>query len=137
MNITINIPQNDYKQPTEVREWVVQMICNYIIKRINQGMWIEDTYQLIMNHNYWSYQLYAELVGEQEMRMFWSENRKSLNLIRIRKCEMEAVFEVLQNGGYFIFATYCSNGEYTFTFTKKPCYDNRAAKRMDFNVFID
>lgn len=28
MEIKVNIPQNDYVQPTEVREEVVQAICN-------------------------------------------------------------------------------------------------------------
>lgn len=137
MNITINIPQNDYKQPNEVREEVVQMICDYIIRKINQGMWVEDTYQLYIEHNYWSYQLYAELVGKNEMRTFRTENRRDLNLIRIRKCEMELAFEVLQHGGYYIFASYCTDGVYTFTFTKKPSYSNRTAKKINFGVFID
>ena len=32
MEIKINIPTNDYVQPTEVREDVVQMICDSILK---------------------------------------------------------------------------------------------------------
>ena len=40
MKITSNIPKNDYFQPTEVREDVVQMICDHIIDGIKKGTWV-------------------------------------------------------------------------------------------------
>lgn len=137
MKITIDIPKNDYKQPNEIREDVVQKICDYIIKKMNQGTWIEDSFQLELEHNRWTYQLYIEIKSDGSIYQFWSENRKSLNLVRVRKCEMEAVFEMLQDGGYYIYGTAYTNGEKVYTFSKKPFYDNRAATKMSFFEFID
>ena len=33
MNITINIANNPYVQPTEIREEVVQMVCNILLEK--------------------------------------------------------------------------------------------------------
>ena len=137
MEIKINIPQNDYVQSKEVRQEVVQMICDYIIKRMNQGIWGEDTFQLKLTHNDWSYQLYAQRDNNCEMVQFWCNKRSRLDQIRIRTIEMDAVFRALQDAGYYIFGTAYTNGERKYTFTKKPYYDNRKATRITFSEFID
>ena len=35
MEIKVNIPANDYVQPTEIRQEVVQQICDIILKNLN------------------------------------------------------------------------------------------------------
>ena len=137
MEITINVPTNDYVQPTEVREWLVQKMCDYIIKKMNEGMWIEGAFQLTLSHSCWAYQLFVELRNDGSVYSFRSSNSSNFSRIRIHKCEMDAVFEILQNSGYYIFGMYYTNGEHTYTFSKKPFYDNREATRMKFDVYID
>ena len=137
MEITINIPKNDYVQPTEVREDVVQMICDHIIDGIKKGIWAEDTYTLHLHRENETYQLYA-LMSNGKMIGFDSQKRIALEQIRIRTSEMEAVFEVLQKAGYYIFGSMlCDNGRYDYVFTKKPTIGTRYAKKATFGVFID
>ena len=137
MEITINIPKNDYVQPTEVREDVVQMICDYIIDGIKKGIWVEDTYTLHLYRKNETYQLYASM-SNGKMMGFDSQKRSALEQIRIRTSEMEAVFEVLQKAGYYIFGSMLlDNGRYDYVFTKKPTIGTRYAKKATFGVFID
>lgn len=137
MKITINVPTNNYVQPTEVREWLVQNMCDYIINEMNRGMWIEDSFQLTLTHKRWAYQLYLAFRNDGSTYSFVCYNDKTFNNRRIHKCEMDAVFEVLQDSGYFIFGSYCTDGTHTYTFSKKPFFDNRKATRMKFDVYID
>lgn len=137
MEITINIPKNDYVQPTEVREDVVQMICDYIIDGIKKGIWVEDTYTLHLYRKNETYQLYANM-SNGKMMGFDSQKRSALEQIRIRTSEMEAVFDVLQKAGYYIFGSMLlDNGRYDYVFTKKPTIGTRDAKKATFGVFID
>ena len=137
MEIKINIPKNDYVQPTEVRENVVQMICDHIIHYIEVGMWVEDTYDIKLNHKDWSYQLYLNLRNDGSIAGFSCEKKSSIDQIRIRTAEMQAVFKALQDADYYIFAWAYTTGEKKYIFTKKPVYDNREAKRIEFSTFID
>ena len=137
MEIKINIPANDYVQQTEVREDVVQMICDYILDQMKIGMWVEDTYDITLHHKDWNYQLYLNLRNDNSIYGFGFEYKPKMNQIRIRTTEMQAVFNALQNAGYHIFGWAVITGERKYAFTKKPVYDNRKATRLEFTEFID
>ena len=137
MKITSNIPKNDYFQPTEVREDVVQMICDHIIDGIKKGTWVQDTYTLNLYRDNGTYQLYARM-SNGKMMQFDNQRRSALEQIRIRTSEMEAVFKVLQKAGYYIFGSMLvDTGRYDYIFTKKPTIGTRDAKKATFGVFID
>ena len=59
MEFKINIPANDYVQPTEVRQDLVQSICEYLIKLMEDGAWVEKTYDLRLEPQFGFYQLYV------------------------------------------------------------------------------
>ena len=135
--IDLKIQKNDYVRPTEIRNDIVQKICDHIIKMINKSMWIEDAYQLSLHHKEWSYQLYINVSTNGDITGFNYHKDNRLNQIRVRNVEMDVVFDALQNAGYFIFGTCYTDGERKYTFSKKDHYDNRKACRMKFDVFID
>lgn len=138
MEIKVNIPANDYVQPSEVRESVVQMICTYIVEKMNdKQLYSEDTFNLYIEHYNWSYRLYASIY-KGKMWLFRSTQSSTFEDIRIRGCEMNTVFDALLNAGYFIFETRKSDGKVVYTFSKKSEYgDRNAARATVFGLFID
>ena len=145
MEIKINIPQNDYVQPTEVRQEVVQDICNHIVFWMNKGVSEEGYYEIKLGISYHHgscfcliYRSDGTIAGfstqkERNVKIEFGENYK-----RIHTVEMEAVFEAIQDAGYYIFGSHCiTNNEYTYVFTKKPVLGTRKAERIPFDLFID
>jgi hypothetical protein len=142
MDIKVNIPKNDYVQPTEVRQEIVQMICDFIIKRMeDKHFHEEDSYDVIIGHHEWFYQLYLGINRKSNTPFSFSSSDKhcvgDVTYIRIRTAEMQAVFTAIQDAGYYIFGRSNITGRETYIFTKKPYYDNRKAERMEFSLFID
>jgi hypothetical protein len=137
MEIKINIPANDYVQPTEVRENVVQMICSHIIGCMERSAWVEDTYDLTIRHKDWSYRLFMNLRKDGSVSGFSNEEKSTYGQIRVHTSEMQAVFTAIQDAGYHIFGWSYTTGEKKYIFTKKPVYNNRKASRMEFTEFID
>lgn len=141
MEIKVNIPANDYVQPSEIREDVVQMICTYIVEKMNDNYLCgEGIFNLYIDHNYWEYKLYLETYKGKPylLRCKQGSNEKFFEQIRIRGCEMDAVFDALLNAGYFIFETRKSDGKVVYTFSKKSYYSDRTAARATvFGLFID
>lgn len=138
MEIRVNIPANDYVQPSEVREDVVQMISSHIIQQMNRNANGEGLYKLFMERSRDNtYELYIEIYNGS-VRQFWTDRRSMLNQVRVRGCEMSTVFDVFRNAGYFIFVANESNGEVVYTFSKKSEYgDRNAARATVFGLFID
>ena len=140
MKIEINIPKNDYVQPTEVRENVVQDICKYICDRMNNDK--DGLYHTIIRekigepmHLYLGYRKDGRV---NVLRDHLDEWEKRDPYIKVRTCEMQAVFEAIQEAGYFIFPVYCSNlMEHEYHFSKKPVLNGWKAETRKFNLFID
>lgn len=127
MEIKINIPKNDYKYPTEVRESVVEQVCKHIINTTCDN-----------NFNDFI------LVKDENPCVYYKPNVQyafncvpSNGSIRLTTIEMKSVFTALQDAGYYIFHERFSNCESKFHFTKKPYYKNRKCERIEFNAFID
>jgi len=136
MEITINIPKNEFQKPTEIRQEVVQGICDYIIKGIKKNCWGEGTMRITLEHNDWVYVLYLDTF-DNGIRMVSPYTRGGVEQTRIHGVEMQAAFDALQDAGYYIYSCMFTTGEHRYTFTTKPVYDGRRAERMNFTEFID
>ena len=134
MEIKINIPQNDYVQPTDVREEVVQMICNSLLHhyldsddyRDIEFAWKKPQAQILV-HGYKT----PYLTGGAERKKIYDEN------IIVRTCEMKAAFDALQDAGYYIYGFQNWTGNTSYHISSKPFYAGRKAERVTFNLFID
>lgn len=143
MEIKVNIPKNDYVQPTEVREKVVQDICNHIIYWMNNSL--EKGFYVL---RIWDYS-----DSSAEVHIFYDSSAMTKTAgvvtqkidksrypfsIKVRTCEMKAVFKAIQKAGYHIFGSHCiTDNVHTYVFTTKPVLDGRVAKKIDFSLFID
>jgi len=130
----IKINKNEYVQPTEVREQVVQMICNSLLHHYLDSddykdiefAWKKPQAQILV-HGYKT----PYLMGGAERSKLYDEN------IIVRTCEMKAAFDALQDAGYYIYGFLCTNGNTSYHISSKPVYAGREAERVTFNLFID
>lgn len=139
MKISINIRKNDYVQPTEVREEVVQYICNYIVQSLDDKCEGEGITSLLLCPENGMYELYLNLTHSARYIYTLSPyKRKSNQQIRVRGVEMQAAFEALQDAGYYIFSVRNTTSmEKKFVFSTKRYYLNIRAERANFDIFID
>lgn len=144
MRISVNIPKNDYVQPTEVREKVVQDICNHIIYWMKNSC-EEGFYRLgikdFNDKNAMLYLIYRSS-NKTETSGFHVNGKIDKAMfpfhVKVRTCEMQAVFKVMQKAGYHIFGSHnITDNVHTYVFTSKPVLDGRDAKKIDFRLFID
>ena len=135
--MNIKIIANDYVQPTEVRENVVQTLCNVIL---------ED--YLDKNMSIAIYPKHAELyIGTFKgnrcdtttpFLITRSTLNKNYDYTRIHSCEMEEVFKVIQDAGYHIYLERDKKvRDSHYRFSKKPVLDGIKSKILEFDVFID
>lgn len=134
MEIKINIPQNNYVQPTEVREEVVQMICDSLLSHYLDSKYYQDIsfawkkpQAQILVHGY----KIPRLMGGAERNKDYDEN------IIVRTCEMKAAFDALQDAGYYIYGFASVYGNKSYHISSKPVYAGRKAERIKFDLFID
>ena len=132
MEIKINIPKNEYVQPTDVRQEVVQNICEIILKKYMdvEGWWkdiaVYDSCPQVWVRNGEKPRLYTSSVLDEERDT------------RVRTSEMNAVFDAIQDAGYFIYAVYnITDRAHRYHFSVKPYFDGRKAERIHFTTFID
>jgi hypothetical protein len=135
--MNIKITANDYVQPTEVRENVVQTLCNIIL---------ED--YLDKNASIAIYPKNAELyIGvfkgnscdtTAPFLITCSTLNKNYDYTRIHSCEREEVFKVIQDAGYHIYLERDKEIKSShYRFSKKPVLDGIKSKILEFDVFID
>lgn len=126
MEIRVNIPKNDYVQPTEVREEIVQRVCNAIVNMARDDKRLEvdeKTMRVCVN---------------QKANWLYGIPSNTPNAINVRTCEMKAAFDIIQDAGYYIYPSYLvCPAEYRFVFSKKPYFENGKAERVTFDLFID
>ena len=80
MEIKVNIPSNDYVQPTEIRQDVVQRICDIILENyLDSGNRVSFTDEKA-----------ALFIGTRTISSWEFEG-----FTRIRGCEMNAAFQAL------------------------------------------
>ena len=143
MEIKVNIPKNEYVQPKEVRTKVVQDICSHIIYWMNNGSDKEFYSLRIKDYYEKSAELYLAYRGSEQKETCGflgvsKPDNSFKNYVKVRTCEMKAVFKALQKAGYHIFGSHCiTDNVHTYIFTTKPVLNGREAKKMDFCMFID
>lgn len=144
MRISVNIPKNDYVQPTEVREKVVQDICNHIIHWMKNSC-EEGFYRLrIKDFDYQNAMLYLIYSSSEKTETSGFQDNGKIDKarypfhVKVRTCEMQAVFKVMQKAGYHIFGSHnITDNVHTYIFTTKPVLNGRKAEKIDFSMFID
>lgn len=143
MRIQVNIPANDYVQPTEVRSKVVQDMCNHIIYWMNNSF-EKGFYTLRINdysdrsaevHIFYDSSAMTKTSGVVTQKIDKSRYPFSM---KVRTCEMQAVFKVMQKAGYHIFGSHnITDNVHNYIFTTKPVLNGQKAKKIDFGMFID
>lgn len=102
MEIRVNIPINDWKEPTEVREEVVQGICESFLAENawttfhphSEGMYCQKT-SYIFRHK-----------GEKIFKGFTSKPFDSEVNVRFNSAELKTAVECLKKSGYYIHEVY-------------------------------
>jgi hypothetical protein len=135
--MNIKIIENDYVQPTEVRENVVQTLCNVILND-----YIDKCAAAITVYVKNAVLYIGTYIGGGKTVAPFLITRSTINsnysYIRIHSCEMEEVFKVIQDAGYHIFLDRDKKTKDShYRFSKKPVLDGVTAKNLEFDVFID
>ena len=127
----IKIKRNDYVQPTEVREEVVQSICDilldYVEKSLSLTVYVNTAVLYLATSKFDG----AKVINHSTLNT-------ATDYIRIHSCEMDAAFKAFQDAGYFIYLERDKKTKTsTYRFSKKPVLWGVPAKNLEFDVFID
>lgn len=130
MEITIEIPKNDYVQPTEVRPDVVKAICEAFLANTcwrkfrphDAGLGRPQTKCAIRHRG-------GEFYG------FMDKPFDTDDGVEFNGAETKSAFRVLVNAGYHMFRQ-TEGREITYVCNRKP-YDEWGTEVNEFNEFID
>lgn len=131
MKITVDIPKNDYVQPTEVRPEVVQYICEAFLSN-----WTFDIFH--QNANIVKTQ-YVRVSKNGKVQGFVSNINVSDNdyYFLFNGEEMKAAFKVLREAGYHMFRVCACGGAWMGYICKKKPFSPNGEEVTTFNDFID
>lgn len=131
MTLTINIPENDYRQPTEVREEVVQAICEAFLARTAGSVFHPYTQNCYRRAS-------LMVVAHADGTWYGFHDKPFTNEkgILVHGCEMKAAFVALIKAGYHIFKHDNGCGWLTYEVYRKP-YLNGYREVTEFTEFID
>lgn len=130
MIIELNISQNDYVQPTQVRQEVVQGICDAFLSNC---MW--SIFHPISDGRYRSKTLYIIKHGNSTKYHGFGTTRDE-HRIRFNGREMQVAFQALIKSGYHMFKVYEYGTWMGYVCSKKPYHEN-GVEVYSFNDFID
>lgn len=133
--MTIEIPQNDYVQTTEIRQEVVQAICEAflasncwtIFHPFSDGAY-RPRHRCVIKHK-----------GNTTYYGFHDENcakRWDDDFLIFNGAEMKAAFAALIKAGYHMFRIYQYRTWMGYKLSKKPCMQD-GKEVFEFNDFID
>lgn len=128
----INIPKNDYIQPTEVREWVVQGICEAFL---SDNGW-STFYPYNDGAGRYKRKYIARHTNNSRFYGFVSERFTGEECVEFHGEEMKRAFEELHKAGYFIFRIYTYGTWMGYVCKKKPFLEGCARVKW-FEDFID
>lgn len=136
METAYNITPNNYKQPTEIRKFMVQGIIDAFLHGHENVF--HPTSQSV-------YRVATLWLCKDWKAPFFSEHtlgygRKEEDYLgKIRGCEMKEAFRVLQENGYYIFKVYEYGSWLGYYVSEKPVVTEfKGATRVtEFNDFID
>lgn len=135
MEIKVNIPQNDYIQPTEVRAAIVQKICDIFLDRragcyhnifhpYSGGKFRDRTLGLVISDCGTAFKFSSHALLESET---W---------VRFNGQEMKAAFAALIKAGYHMYRVHEYGSWMGYLCDKKPFYEG-GQEVHSFNDFID
>ena len=139
MEIKINIPANDYIQPTEVRQEVVQGICEAFLAHC-----ADSCFHPFSQSAYRVKTLYIrkhkrdiKYFGFAHNDTYFSED----DHMKFNGAEMKAAFKALQDAGYYMFRVREYGSWMGYIVYHKPVYNGcgySCAERVtEFTDFID
>lgn len=132
MEIKVNIPQNDYVQPTQVRPEIVQGICDAFLA---QNCW-----NIFHPKNDSCYRRATLQILRYKGKKFSSFHDKPFHddeeAFRFYGAEMSAAFSALRKAGYHMFRVYQYGSWMGYVCRKKPYYDG-GTEVFSFDDFID
>lgn len=111
MEIKVNIPKNDYVQPTEVRQDIVQAICEVflgggawsIFHPFKDGRRIEHNYvRAHKTGKFFGFASYQDYDFAKSHPYF----KETQRYLKFNGAEMKAAFKVLIDSGYYMFRVY-------------------------------
>lgn len=127
----IEIPQNDYVKPTEIRQQAVQAICNAFLQRSQV-----EPYHPYSDGCYRPSNNYASLCNHGSFADRNDIKGKEHKYIRFNGAEMKAAFAALIKAGYHIFQIYQYGSWMGYMLSKKP-FMQQGKEVFEFNDFID
>lgn len=128
MEIKVNIPQNDYVQPTEIREEVVQAICSAFLAN---NCW--NIFHPFSGSNNGCRPATTRISLNQPR---FNGHSNGEDMVRIHGCEMKAAFKALIKAGYHMYKVYDYGSWMGYACGKKP-FREGASEVLTFNDFID
>lgn len=128
----IEIKKNDYVQPTEVREEVVQAICEAFLDR---SCW--RIFHPASESCYRRATMYVQVrngkgIGFSDRCDFLGDSG-----IKVRGCEMSAAFDIIRNAGYHIFKLYYFGSWKGYVVSEKPFYREGNREGIEVTAFTD
>lgn len=125
----MNIKRNDYVQPTDVRDWVVEGICQAFLSNSCFHAKEDGWYRNITDN----------IVRNKGGNEFYGFRDKALSFeeaVKFNGAEMKEAFKVLQDYEYYIFKVYEYGTWEGYICSKKP-YRDGGIRVTSFNDFID
>jgi hypothetical protein len=141
--IMISIPKNDYKAETEVREDVLRFILSYFVSDARQ----EDPRGFGVRNYDHVYLRDIEFIKEREgvttevrrRDESWIKSNLGIGLFvtrgdyslgfrsytKVRKCEMVAAFEIMENAGYLLYHSIDDANIHWYTWSCKPLDESK------------
>lgn len=131
MEIKVNIPQNDYARPTEVRQEVVQDICDAFLGENYCSTYHPHSNGMCRNaHCYVVKKQGVKAFGFRD-KPFYGEQGAEFN-----GEEMKTAFKLLREAGYHIFRVY-SYGTWLGYVVRKQDFMNGGTEVYSFEDRID
>lgn len=144
MEITINVPRNEYSQPTEPRPEVVQYIVNAFL---NNNKYVNEVFHPVSDGYARNRTIHVRITETRKGQIcrFEGHDTKGDNTsrcIRFYACEMKAAMNALIKAGWHILEVYPYGSWKGYICSDKPYYDfgghgSREITAEQFTDFID
>ena len=128
----VQIKRNDYVEPTQVRESVVQDICGAFLSKCCWNVFhpVSDGYHRRRTV------FVRKSLGSKAYGFDDSPGTYDIPDIRIRTCEMKEAFRLLQEAGYYMFRIFEYGTWLGYKCYEKP-YMEDGVRVTTFDHFID
>lgn len=134
MEIKLNIPANDYVQPTEIRPEIVQGICEAFLHDCAWSTFhpFADSVYRRKTDCIYRNKRSKSFTGFRNFDDMWKEDV----FFRFNGAEMRAAFKALIAAGYYMFRIYKYGSWMGYKCSKRPFMEN-GRKVTEFTDFID